>query len=65
MKQFYQDFGFIIGFLVMTLIIEMAFGQKAQMYFLLLILFSMIILNSTNFTEFVDEKFAFKVNENS
>lgn len=60
MKQFYKDFGFIIGFLIMSLIIEMAFGEKVQFYFLILVLFSMVILNSTNFVSFVDEKFTLK-----
>lgn len=47
----YKKLGFIIGFMILTLIISMAFGEKAQRYFLLTTLFSVIILNADSFNE--------------
>lgn len=62
-ENFYKDFGFIIGFLVGSLVIEMAFGEKVQYHFLILVLFSMLILNSTDFLKFVDENLTLKTSE--
>lgn len=56
-KEFYDDFGKIIGFMIMTLVIEIAFGQKAERYWLLLILFGMVLLNYEEFNNFLKEKF--------
>lgn len=56
-KEFYEDFGKIIGFMVMTLIIEMAFGQKIERYWLLIILLGMVLLNYETFNSFLKEKF--------
>ena len=50
-ETIYKKLGFIIGFMILTLIISMAFGEKAQRYFLLTTLFSVIILNVENFNE--------------
>ena len=50
-KTIYEKLGFIIGFMILTLIISMAFGEKAQRYFLLTTLFSVIILNVESFNE--------------
>lgn len=50
MQEFYDDLGFIIGFMVLCLIISLAAGEKAQRYFLLTTLFSVVILNVNNFT---------------
>lgn len=52
MKKFYDDFGFIIGFMFLTLIFSTAFGEKATQYFLLLTLVSMILFNSQKFITF-------------
>lgn len=60
MKQFYKDFGFIIGFMTGTLVIGMVFGDKVQYYFLILVLLSMLIMNSTDFINFVDDKMSLK-----
>lgn len=57
MKEFYSDFGKIIGFMVMTLVVEMVFGQKIERYWLLLILAGMILLNYDTFNTFLQEKF--------
>ena len=62
-ENFYKDFGFIIGFLVGSLVIEMTFGEKVQYHFLILVLFSMLILNSTDFLKFVDENLTLKTSE--
>ena len=56
-KEFYTDFGKIIGFMVMTLIIEMAFGQKIEKYWLLLVLLGMVLLNYESFNNFLTSKF--------
>ena len=50
-ETIYKKLGFIIGFMVLTLIISMAFGEKAQRYFILTTLFSVIILNVESFNE--------------
>lgn len=50
MQEFYDDLGFIIGFMILCLIISMTAGEKAQRYFLLTTLFSVVILNVNNFT---------------
>ena len=50
-ETIYKKLGFIIGFMILTLIISMAFGEKAQRYFLLTTLFSVIILNVESFNE--------------
>lgn len=45
MKEFYQDFGFIIGFMVLVLLWNMGFGEKGTRYFLILVLLGMLVLN--------------------
>lgn len=57
MKNFYEDFGSILGFMIMTLIIEISFGEKVERYWLLLILFGMVILNYNKFTNFLTKYF--------
>ena len=61
MKSFYQDFGIIIGFLILTLVVNMVGGEKATKWHLYLVLFGMIILNADTFTTFL--KGAFKKKE--
>lgn len=56
-KQFYSEFGKIIGFMVMTLVIEMTMGQKVEKYWLILILLGMVLLNSEKFNNFLKDKF--------
>lgn len=53
MKDLYKSGKFVIGFLVMVLVIETSFGEKASEKFCLLTLLSMIIFNAGNFTEFL------------
>ena len=57
MKQFYKDFGFIIGFMIMDLIIQASFGKKVEKYFLLITLFSMVLFNSEKFIDFLQNNF--------
>lgn len=57
MKNFYEDFSSILGFMIMTLIIEISFGEKVERYWLLLILFGMVILNYNKFTNFLTKYF--------
>lgn len=51
MKDFYKKFTFIMAFLVATLIISMSFGGKVTEYFLLLVLASMVVMNTDKFAE--------------
>ena len=57
--DFYTDFGKIIGFMIMTLFIELVFGQKAEKYWLILILVGMVLLNYSKFNEFLTSHFSF------
>lgn len=54
-KTIYEKLGFIIGFMILTLIISMAFGEKAQRYFLLTTLFSVVVLNVDSFNEMLSD----------
>ena len=57
MQDFYKDFGFIIGFMTLVLLWNMAFGEKATRYFLLLVLLGMVILNAGTVGGWISEKF--------
>lgn len=57
MKEFYEDFGKIIGFMIMTLFIELTLGQKIERYWLIIILIGMVLINYTTFTDFLKDKF--------
>ena len=63
MEQFYKDFGFVIGFMVIVLIWNMAFGEKGTFYFLLLVLLGMLVLKSDAMAKFLNETFVFKEKE--
>ena len=63
MEQFYKDFGFVIGFMVIVLIWNMAFGEKGTFYFLLLVLLGMLVLKSDEMAKFLNETFVFKEKE--
>lgn len=60
MKQFYEDFSFIIGFMVLCLLVLMAFGEKAERGFLLMVLFSMVIIRADKVANFMDTRFSVK-----
>ena len=46
MKNFYNSFTFIITFMILLLIFNMMFGGKFVEWFLLLVLLSMVVINS-------------------
>ena len=60
MKDFYEDFGFIIGFMILCLLVLMTFGEKSERGFLLTTLFGMVILNADSVIAFFSEKFKVK-----
>ena len=51
MKNFYNSFTFIITFMILVLLFQMVMGSKFVEYFLLLVLASMVVLNSEKFTK--------------
>ena len=60
MKDFYEDFSFIIGFMILCLLVLMTFGEKSERGFLLTTLFGMVILNADSVMSFFSEKFKVK-----
>lgn len=46
MEKFYNSFTFIISFMVLVMAFNMMFGSKFTEWFLLLVLLSMIVVNS-------------------
>lgn len=62
-KAFYKDFGFIVAFLILVLVIQMSLGNNFTNKFLVLVLFGMIILNSNNFIMFLQNSFELKKGE--
>lgn len=60
MKDFYEDFSFIIGFMILCLLVSMTFGEKSERGFLLTTLFGMVILNADSVMTFFSEKFKVK-----
>lgn len=46
MNKFYSSFTFMLGFMIIVLIFNMAFGSKFTEYFLLLVLLSMVVTNA-------------------
>lgn len=60
MKDFYEDFSFIIGFMILCLLVLMTFGEKSERGFLLTTLFGMVILNADSVMTFFSEKFKVK-----
>ena len=60
MQDFYKDFGFIIGFMVLVLLWNMGFGEKSTRYFLLLVLLGMVVLNAGTVGDWLNEKFNLK-----
>ena len=60
MKEVYEDFSFIIGFMILCLLVLMTFGEKSERGFLLTTLFGMVILNADSVMTFFSEKFKVK-----
>lgn len=65
MKQFYNDFKFIIGYMVLTLLVLMVGGDKAERYFLLITLLGMVLINSESITDFLDTNFTLETKESN
>lgn len=51
MKEFYNSFTFILTFMILVLIFQMVLGNKFVEVFLLLVLASMIVVNSDKFSQ--------------
>lgn len=51
--EFFSTFEFLIVFLVMCGILNMSIGEQGLFWFLLLVLFSMIIINYEKFVNFL------------
>lgn len=60
MSDFLKSFKFIIGFFILTFLVQTAFGEKASEKFALIVLFTMVILNATKFTDFLQSAFVLK-----
>ena len=55
MKEFMSSFKFIIAFLVLTLLFNMIFGEKAATRFIQLVLLSMIAINADTIVSWVEK----------
>ena len=53
MQSFFDNFGAIIGFLVLVLIFNVSFGSKGTKYFLILVLMGMLLLNYETMAAFI------------
>ncbi len=51
--EFFSTFEFLIVFLVMCGLLNMSIGEQGLFWFLLLVLFSMIIINYEKFANFL------------
>ena len=60
MKEFYNKMGVIIGFLILMFLLQMTLGDKTASKFVLLILFTMVMLNADKFTSYLGDKFTVK-----
>lgn len=63
-ENIYNNMTFIISFLVLALVLQMFAGNKVLERFLVLVLFSMIIINSGKFVEFISNRFTTKEKQN-
>ena len=57
MKEFYQSYTFILSFLGLEIAISMLFGEAFTLWFLYLVLFSMVLINSEKFVDFFENTF--------
>lgn len=60
MERFYKDFGFIISFLVLTLVIQISLGTEFTNKFLVLVLLGMILTNYDKFNTLLQNSFTVK-----
>ncbi|HFJ9245039.1 TPA: hypothetical protein ACGW5C_005585 [Bacillus cereus] len=54
MKEFTESLGFIVAFMVGTIFLSMFTNESVTNGFLMLVLASMMVLNSDKFTKFLD-----------
>lgn len=57
MEEITKKMGFIVGFLILTMIVDASFGQKITTKFLVVVLLSMLILNSQKVITWVQTNF--------
>lgn len=57
MKEFYKSYTFILSFMGLEIAISMLFGEQFTLWFLYLVLFSMVLLNSEKFVDFFNNTF--------
>ena len=60
MQDIFNNMGFIIAFLVLTLVIQIALGQEFANKFLILVLFGMLLINADDFINLLDKSFTIK-----
>ena len=53
MKQFTESLGFVIFFLVGTLLVQTIFGDEVTFWYLLLVLLGMVLTNADKFEDLV------------
>jgi hypothetical protein len=54
MKDFTENFGFVVAFLAGTLVSQMFLGSKFTNRFLILVILSAILINAEKFTKLLD-----------
>ncbi|MES5883189.1 hypothetical protein [Bacillus cereus group sp. MG21] len=54
MKEFTESLGFVIAFMTMTIFISMFTNENVTNGFLMIVLASMLVLNSEKFTKMLD-----------
>lgn len=59
MYEFYKQFSFVIGFMVLVLLWDTVFKEKGTFYFLLIVLLGMLVLNSEKIGNWLTETFTF------
>ena len=60
MEEVYKKSGFILSFLCLTFLVQLLMGEKFTEKFLLIVLFSMAILNYDKFADFLSDHFTLK-----
>lgn len=60
MLDIFNNMGFIIAFLILTLVFQLAFGSEFANKFLLLVLFGMLIINAEDFIALLNKSFTIK-----
>ena len=60
MQDIFNNMGFIIAFLVLTLVIQISLGGEFANKFLILVLFGMLIINADDFINLLNKSFTVK-----